>query len=631
MKTQFGHALLLLLAATFATRLLAASPTGTSARPNILWVVAEDYTANYAGPYGDPLARTPNIDRLARDGIVFEKAYSTSAVCAPTRASIITGMFAPSLGTQHMRSNVPLPAWLRYFPAYLRDAGYFTSNNAKTDYNAEVLPGTWDENGAQAHYKNRRPGQPFFAVFNFNSSHESSLHKRLPLVTDPAKVRVPVYLPDTPEVRADLAQYYDRVAETDRQIGERLAELEAAGLAEDTIIFHYSDHGGVLPRSKRFLYENGTHPSLVVHFPRKFQPLAPAAPGSRSSELVNWVDLAPTVLSLAGIKAPDYFQGRALAGSARATSPEFTYNFRDRMDERYDFCRAVTDGRWRYIRNYRPELPTMQHVQYLWNMSAMREWDRLRAEGKLNAVQQSFFEPKPAEQLFDCTADPDNVRNLASDPAHRATLERMRTANRAHLLRIRDTGFMPEAILRDLSAEKSPTEFSHNDQAYPLARIMDTIDRLQLGATPNPTELSAALRDPLPVVRYWGALAALRAPRGITLELGPLLADATPSVRVAAAFASARHGAGEAAWPVFIAALGAGSRMELRLEALNFLTLLPDRPATLNPAIAGSTKGDTKGGENYVANAANFLVPPAAGGDLPAAKAKGKRKNKGEE
>ena len=312
MKTRSGLLCLLLLS------LLSASHAADSAaRPNILWLVAEDFTSTFAGAYGDPLARTPTFDRLAREGILFERAYSTSAVCAPTRASIITGMYAPSLGTQHMRSNVPLPAWLRYFPAYLRDAGYYTTNNAKTDYNAAVLDGTWDRNGAQAHYKDRKPGQPFFAVFNFNESHESSLHKRFPLTTDPAKVRIPAYLPDTPEVRTDIAQYYDRVSAADAKIGEAIAKLEADGLADDTIIFYYSDHGGVLPRSKRFLYENGTHPALAVRFGKNLQHLAPAAPGSRSQELVNFVDLAPTVLSLAGVKAPDYFQGRAFAGAAR--------------------------------------------------------------------------------------------------------------------------------------------------------------------------------------------------------------------------------------------------------------------------------------------------------------------------
>ena len=599
---------LLLLAGTLlalASRVFAAEP----AHPTILWVVAEDYSATYAGGYGDSLARTPHLDRIAKDGILFERAYSTSAVCAPTRASIITGMYAPSLGTQHMRSNVPMPPWMRYFPAYLRDAGYFTTNNAKTDYNAAVLPGTWDENGPKAHYRNRPAGKPFFAVFNFNESHESSMHKRQPLTTDPAKVRVPAYLPDTPEVRADIAQYYDRVTEADRKIGEILAGLEKDGLAEDTIIFYYSDHGGVITRSKRFLYENGTHPALAVRFPKKYQQLAPGAPGSRSTELVNWVDLAPTVLSLAGVPLPGYFQGRAFAGTARAPAPDFTYSFRDRMDERYDLCRAVTDGRFRYIRNYRWDVATLQHINYLWQMATTKEVDRLRAAGQLNATQMALFEPKPVEQLFDCANDPDNVRNLAGDPAHRATLERLRAANRAHLLKTRDTGFMPEPILRALSGKESPSKIGGDDQVYPLARILDVIDRLQLPAAPAAADLKAALNDPLPSIRFWGALAALRAPKTVTAELAPLLKDANGSVRLAAAWVTARHGATDAAWPVLAAGLTFDNGPELRLEALNYITNLPNRPASLRPAIEANAKpAEANGGEDYAARAAEYLL-----------------------
>jgi arylsulfatase A-like enzyme len=616
---SFAFVLLALASRGFAAD---SSPAAAAARPNILWVVTEDNSWYFVGAYGDPLARTPNFDRLAKEGVLFERAYSTSAVCAPTRASLITGMFAPSLGTQHMRSNVPMPVWMRYYPAYLRDAGYFTSNHAKTDYNAAVLPGTWDENSNAAHWRHRKPGQPFFSVFNFNESHESSLHKRKPLTTDPAKVRVPAYLPDTPEVRADIAQYYDNVSEADRKIGEVLDELKQDGLDEDTIIFYYSDHGGALTRGKRFLFENGTHPSLMVRFPPKFQHLAPSAPGSRSTELVNWVDLAPTVLSIAGVKAPDYFQGRAFAGPERKPGPEFTYNFRDRMDERYDLCRAVTDGRWRYIRNYRPELATLQHLNYLWLMATTRECDRLRAEGKLNATQMALFQAKPVEQLFDCQADPDNVKNLANDPAYRRTLEKMRAANRAHLLRIRDTGFMPEPILRDLAGKNSPYDIGHDDDAYPLARILDAIDRLQLPYTPSESDLQAALKDPVSSIRFWGVISSLRAPELAARLVTPLLQDKVGSVRVAAASVVAKHGDASKAWPVFEAALAKGQRAELRLEALNYLTNLPNRPGSFRAiyeSLAKSdneapAKGKKKGGggegagENYVARAAEHLL-----------------------
>ncbi len=589
---------------------LRAAETAPAARPNILWLVTEDTSATYLTGYGDPLARTPTFDRIAKSGILFERAYSTSAVCAPTRASIITGMFAPALGTQHMRSNVPMPDWLRYFPAYLRDAGYYTTNRAKTDYNAAVLPGTWDQNGNQAHWRNRKPGQPFFAVFNTNASHESSLHKRVALETDPAKVRVPAYLPDTPEVRADLAQYYDRVAAADRACGEVLAQLEADGLADDTIVFYYSDHGGVVTRSKRFLFENSTHPPLAVSFPPKYRQLAPGAPGSRSAELVNWVDLAPTVLSLAGVKAPAHLHGRAFAGPARAPAPAITFNFRDRMDEAIDFSRAATDGQFRYIRHYRPEMPTLQHVTYLWNMATTRELDRLRAAGQLNAIQAALFAAKPAEQLFDNRTDPDNVRNLAADPAHRATLERLRAANREHLLRIRDSGFMPESLLRERSAGRSPAVVARDDTAYPLARIIDLLDRLQLGAAPAAAELEPLLRDADPVIRFWAAHAVLA--RGLDADVSALLRDPTPIVRLVAAASVARNSdsaKAAAAWPVFAAALAPEQAPEVKLEALSFLTMMPSRPASLRPLIEAVAKPAAAGsGENYAARAAEHLL-----------------------
>jgi hypothetical protein len=364
-----------------------------------------------------------------------------------------------------------------------------------------------------------------------------------------------------------------------------------------------------LTRGKRFMFENGTHPPLAIYFPKKFQHLAPAAPGSRSTELVNWVDLAPTVLSLADVKAPYYFQGRAFAGPARAPAPAYTYNFRDRMDERYDLCRAVTDGRWRYIRNYRPELATLQHLNYLWLMATTRELDRLNREGKLNATQAALFQPKPVEQLFDCVADPDNVRNLATDTAHRATLEKMRAANRAHLLRIRDTGFMPEAILRELSGDKSPTLVGESEVAYPLGRILDVIDRLQLGASVPERELKTAITDPLPTIRFWAAIAALRAPKNIVSDLAPLLKDSNGSVRAAAAFATARLGHPDVAWPVFTAALEKDQGFELKLEVLNYLTNLPNVPASFRPLYEAASKSTARG-ENYVARAAEYLLKP---------------------
>lgn len=584
----------------------AASASGPT-RPNILWVVSEDNTSNYVGPYGDPLARTPRIDALARDGIVFTRAFAPAPVCAPTRSTIITGVYASSLGTQHMRSKQPLPEGVKFFPEFLRAAGYFTSNHQKTDYNTSTpFKAAWNENGATAHWRHRAPGQPFFAVFNFEQSHESRQHKRETLITDPAKVRVPAYLPDTPTVRADLAQYYDNVARADAAIGKVLDELAADGLAEDTIVFYYSDHGGATPRSKRFLYENGTSPALIARFPKKFAHLAPPTPGSRVAELINFVDLAPTVLSLAGVPAPGYFQGRAFAGAVRAPDPAYAYMFRDRMDERYDLSRAVTDGRWRYIRNYLPHLPAGQHLIYLWSQASMAEWAGLYRAGKLDATQRAFFEARAPEELYDCAADPDNVRNLAADPKHAATLGRLRAANRAHLLRIRDTGFMPEGLMTTLAAGASPALVARDDTRYPLARLLDLIDGLQLASGLPAATVAAARRDPLPVVRYWTVAATLSAPRaGAGVEM---FNDPDPSVRVAAATAELRGGNQAAAVAVLADALEAGQTVGVRLAALNSLSFLPSVPTTVRPVLVelAATKDKT----DYLGRVASTLLKP---------------------
>jgi len=589
----------------------ASTSVSAADRPNILWLVTEDNVASTVGPYGDPLARTPNVNKLAKGGIVFERCYSTSAVCAPTRSSIITGRFASGMGTQHMRSTLPLPVGVKFFPEYLRAAGYFTSNNAKTDYNTSTSwAAAWNENSGSAHWRHRAPGQPFFAVFNFQLSHEYGLHNRVELLTDPGKVRVPAYLPDTPTVRADIAQYYDIVASADAALGSLLAELKADGLAEDTIIFYYSDHGGAVSRSKRFLYENGTHTPLVAHFPEKYRHLAPAAPNSRVNEMVNLIDLAPTVLSLAGVPLPAQFQGRAIAGPARKAGPEFTFSFRDRMDERYDLARAVTDGRYRYIRNYYPSQPWGQHIETLWKQASMEEWAAHFAAGKLNATQRAFFENKPVEELFDCTADPDNVVNLATEPSAHPQLLRMRAALRAHQLSVRDTGFMPEPLMVAWAGNNSPSVVAADETRYPLARILDQIDALQLAAQPDPAALESALHAPQAVLRYWGAVAALRS--ATPPDVTALLDDAELVVRLAAAEVILFHGENPAAWAVVEAALKDASHSESRLFALNVVTRLPrTAPAEIMAVLRQiATKSATKGegDQVYAERAAKYLI-----------------------
>lgn len=570
------------------------------ARPNILWLVSEDNTYNYVGVYGDPLARTPNIDRLAREGIVFENAHSTAPVCSPSRSSLITGIYTTSLGTQHMRGSQPLPDHVRLFPEYLRSAGYFTTNNDKTDYNSPPPYDTaWDENSSSAHWRHRAAGQPFFAVFNFLQSHEGSNHKRLALTTDPSKVRVPAYLPDTPNVRADIAQYYDSVARIDEKIGEVLKQLETDGLAGDTIVLYYADNGGILPRSKRFLFDNGTHIPMVMRVPAKYRQLAPGAPNTRSKELVNFVDFAPTVLSLAGVAAPPHMQGRAFAGTVRGKAPEFTFAIRDRMEEHFFLSRAVIDGRFRYIRNYRPDLANGRHSGFLWGSAAMRDWAQLWQEGKLNPVQRAFFERTPPEQLFDCTTDPDNVRNLAGDPAYRKLLTRLRGALREHLLSTRDTGFMPEPMMIELAAGRSPMLVAAEESVYPLAELLDFLDLTQLAPKGAGTRLEQAARHRLPVLRYWSAVVSMDS--AIHPDLTTLLDDADATVRLAAADALVRFGASSSdkAWNEIAAALNPKNSRSMNLLAANAVADRSDASAAAIAALRKLPPPTIFEGENW--------------------------------
>ena len=344
-------------------------------RPNVLWLVSEDNNP-YIGAYGDPLARTPNLDALAREGVRFEHSFSEAPVCAPSRFAIITGMYAESCGpAHHMRAQGRLPDGVSAgFPALLREAGYYTTNNAKTDYNAPIdMAATWDESSNRAHWRNRPAGAPFFAIFNYMTTHESSMFTLTPGPTDPGAVRIPEYLPDTPTQRTDRAHYLNQVERMDAQVGAALAELEAAGLAEDTIVFYYSDNGGVLPRSKRFCFDSGLRTALIARFPRRWRHLAPGGAGSVYEAPVSGVDLGPTVLSLAGLDVPRRMHGVPFAGPRRRVrSREYAFGQRSRMDESYDLVRTVRDERFRYVRNYLPHLPYGQHVTYMFNQALLQ-------------------------------------------------------------------------------------------------------------------------------------------------------------------------------------------------------------------------------------------------------------------
>ncbi|WP_395344184.1 sulfatase [Ningiella sp. W23] len=420
-------------------------------KPNIVWIVSED-NSPLLGSYGDTLANTPNLDALAKSGIQFDQVFSPAPVCAPTRNAIITGMYASSLGTENMRSQYPLPSFVRFFPAYLKEAGYHTSNRAKTDYNTPWQDNAWDESNEEASYLNRDDKQAFFHVRNIFVSHESSLHERIAsedIIKMAEQVKVPLYHPDIPEVRADWAQYYNRVSEMDRQVGLVIDELKQNGVFENSIIFYYSDHGGALGRSKRFLYDSGMHVPLIVHIPDSLAHLRPK--NINTNQMITLADAGPTALSLAGIQPPEYMQGRAFLGEYAAENKAYAHGYRARMDERFDLARSVRDDRYVYIRHYLPHLPDGQFLQYLWRSASMQAWDEKRQAGELNNTQRAFFMPKSGELLFDRVNDPDNVINLAGKPEYAEQLARMRAENIKWMKETKDAGLIPEVTKWELA------------------------------------------------------------------------------------------------------------------------------------------------------------------------------------
>ena len=536
---------------SFAAFILAVSVSAaaeTPPRPNILWITSEDHGIEM-GCYGDKYATTPNVDKLAARGMIYTRAWSCAPVCAPSRTTLISGMYAHSTGGEHMRSLVPFPAGKPMFPQLLREAGYHCSNNAKEDYNLAKPGKVWDDSSNKAHWQNRAPGQPFFAVFNSEKSHESKIRSpRHKLVHDPAKVRVPSYHPDTPEVRRDWAQYYDIVTAADADAGKLLAQLEADGLTENTIIFYYADHGSGMPRSKRWPYHSGLHVPLVVFIPEKFKDLRPPdyKPGGSSDRLVSFVDFGPTVLSLAGLQPPDWMQGRAFLGKFIAPAPPFLHGFRGRMDERYDLVRSVSDGRYVYIRNYLPHLIYGQHLDYMWQTPTTRVWEKLHQEGKLTPVQDAFWNRKPPEELYDLQTDRDEVKNLAASPAHAEIKAKLRQAQQEQALAIRDVGFIPEGERFIRANGGSPYDLGRDETKYPLARVLDTAELASMLQPEALPALKKALADPDSVVRYWGALGLLmRGPAAVTAtraELRAALQDTSPDVRITAAQALGQFG-----------------------------------------------------------------------------------------
>ncbi|NND08797.1 MAG: sulfatase [Saprospiraceae bacterium] len=428
-------------------------------QPNIVWLVVEDLSP-YLPSFGDSTVRTPNLSRLAKEGICYDRFFASAPVCAPARASIATGMYPTHIAAGHMRTGgnpkyfpegvtpyeaMP-PAGVKMMSEWLRRQGYYCTNNSKEDYQFQKTVTAWDESSKQAHWRNRASEQPFFSIFNFTVTHESQIWAKSEdsLMVDPRlPVDVPPYLPDTEIGRNDVRRMYSNIVEMDRQVGEILDQLEEDGLLEETIIFWYSDHGGPLPRQKRLLYDSGLHVPMIIRFPNKQHA------GTRNREMLSFIDLAPTALSLAGIAPKKYMDGIDFLGEYKpAESKKYIHAAADRFDAAYDKNRAVRDQRYKYIKYYEPEKPMFLHVKYRDQMPIMQELYRLRDAQKLTPAQALWFrDHKPTIEFFDTENDPHEINNVANDPAHAEKIEELSKECDRWLKAINDTGLREESAL----------------------------------------------------------------------------------------------------------------------------------------------------------------------------------------
>lgn len=579
--------LLYLLVATASLNSAHAEAKG----PNIIFITSEDNDWHWLGCYGNKQAKTPNLDALSRRSVLFTHAYSNAPVCAVARSTILNGMYAVSQGTQHMRSRHPIPDFKPY-THYLRQLGYYCTNRAKTDYNFEGNDKSlWDECSGKAHYRNRPQGSPFFAVFNSTTTHESALFEekirdrrkkgiipRSPRI-DPSDISLRPYLPDLPEIRTDVAIYHDTMTAYDREVGKILAQLKEDGLAEDTIIFYYSDHGGITPRGKRYLKDSGVRVPMIVHVPEKWKHLSDWAPGQRVNETVSFVDLAPTLLSVVGAKAPANMQGRAFLGKHRRSpgKDDVVFLFADRFDEFYGMRRGLTDGRWKYIRRFTSHLAAAPYSNYQFRQAGWRAWRQKWQDGKLQGRQKGIWEMGQAvEELYDTQSDPWEVSNLASDPGQRGRLEGFRGRLMAEMVRTRDCGIIPEPMFHELAPDRPVAD-------YYAARKPDHLRLVKLAfmATErNPKHLpvlSKLLQSEDPLTRYWavqGCLILGEASQAAGQAVEALLQDNHSAIRVAAAQTLAAWGLQERAVTALLREVDPEANQYVQQNTIHALTLL---------------------------------------------------------
>ncbi|MEM9282960.1 MAG: sulfatase-like hydrolase/transferase [Verrucomicrobiota bacterium] len=549
MKTLFLVASAILL---FSTSLSVAAE-----KPNILWLTSEDNSAEWIGCYGNPVARTPHIDQLASEGFRYTHVFANSPVCAPSRGSWITGVQALSLGIQPMRSRNEIPHdRIPYYPDLLKQSGYFTGNSTKTDYNigGRSDEECWDDPG-EVNWTELPNRQPFFQVVNFFESHESRLHREFGDTRfNPEEVALAPYHPDLPAIRENYAMYHQAVENMDRKLGQALSQLEKLGLSDNTIVIYNSDHGGVLPRSKRFLFNNSIHCPLVIRIPEKFKHLWPAEkPGMTVDRMVSFIDMPKTWMSLTHSKIPVHMQGTIFLGPDAEPEEEFSFGFSDRQGTAVDSCRSVRGKRYFYAKRYLPFVPWGQFSDYTWKMAGTRAWEAHHLAGETDAITGRFFHPKPHhEELYDIENDPHCIHNLIEDPEQAERAEHMRRALRNWQLEIFDSGMLPEEEVHRRAAENNLTIYDlvRQPELYDLPAYLDAAD-IALSTRPDQlSKLESLLTDEDSGVRYWGVMGCLNMDEkaaSLTDRVRTLLEDDSDTIRAIAAYHLFRLGEEEAA------------------------------------------------------------------------------------
>ncbi len=606
-----------------AVSILATPACLAADRPNFVFLISEDNSVHFMRLFDETGASTPSIDKLGRHGLIFDHAFSNAPVCSVARSTLVTSCYAPRIGTQFHRCEkpVPVPDGTQMFPAYLRQAGYYTTNNKKEDYNAAKTEGVWDESSGKADWRRRRPGQPFFhQQSSYAVTHESSLHfsaseMKTATQTDPAAVYLAPIHPDTNTFRYTYARYHDRIRQVDRQIGEMVDRLAREGLLEDTFVFYFSDNGGVLPGSKGYLWERGLHVPLVVRIPENWRHLVGAEYGTRVKGFVSFIDFGPTLLHLAGLDVPEGFDGRPFLGKGvtmdEVDSRDEVFGYADRFDEKYDLVRTFRKGNLKYMRSYQPFNYDGLQNDYRYKMLAYEEWRDLHEAGKLNALQGRFFRPRPAEALFDLENDPEETRNLAGDPEYADVLAAMRGRLTEWVKGMPDLSFVPESVLL-ADAFDNPVAYgqAHKEE---IARLVDIADLNLVAFDQAQAGIAESLAASDPWHRYWGLIVCSSHGKaaGQFTAAAAKLASGDPEllVRVRAAEFLGLVGAADPRPAIADALLRSQSAVEANL-ILNTAVLLQDcQPGYRFDLPRGKIIGDRPGEEaRYVKARLDYLA-----------------------